>query len=212
MKIFIATLCMSAFVMTHSIAQKDPKALQILDAMSDKYRSTPSFKSEFKYLMENPDENINEGFEGVVFVKDDFYKLLMEGQEVRFDGTYVWTYSKEFEEIQVSPNEEEEEEFTISKIFDLYKTGFKYLYLESRDAGKIDVIDLVPEDLNKSYFKIRMQIVAETKALKSFKIFDKSGSRYVYEIVKFTPDNTLKDSDFTFTEKQMEGKELIDFR
>lgn len=212
MKILLAVLCLSTIVVSQGIAQKDPKALQILDAMSAKYKKTPAFKADFKYLMENPEEGINEGFQGVVWVKGDLYKLQMEGQEVRFDGTYVWTYSQEFDEVQVSPNEEEDAEFTISQIFDLYKKGYKYLYLEARDGGKTDVVDLVPEDLNKSYFKIRMQIDAATKDLKSFKIFDKSGSRYVYEIIKFTPDPSLTNANFTFSEKQLEGLELIDFR
>lgn len=197
---------------TFSLAQKDPQALQILDAMSAKYKKTPSFKAGFKYLMENPEENISEGFEGNVFVKGDKYKLVMDEQEVRFDGEYVWTYTKEFEEVSVSSNEEQQEEISISNIFNLYKTGYKYLYLESRDNGRTDVIDLVPEDTNLSYFKIRMLIDAATKSLKSFRVFDKSGSRFVYEVVSFAEAPALKDADFTWSEGELSGKELIDFR
>ena len=194
------------------MAQKDPQALKILDAMSAKYQQTPSFKAGFKYLMENPEENINEGFQGTVFVKGDLYKLAMEEQEVRFDGEFVWTYSKEFEEVSVASNEDGEQEISISNIFGLYKSGYKYLFLEARDNGATNVVDLVPEDLDLSYYKIRMQINAKDNTLKSFKIFDKSGSRYVYEVQSFAADNSLKVSDFTWTDAQLKGKELIDFR
>ena len=210
---FLTTLLAICLVFGFSAnAQKDPKARQILDAMSAKYKKTPSFKADFKYIMENPEEDINEGFEGQIFVKGDKYKLLMTEQEIRFDGENVWSYSQELDEVQVSPNDPEEEEISISNIFDIYKTGYKYLYLESRDGGKTDVIDLVPEDLDLSYFKIRMSIDASTKALKSFKVFDKSGSRYLYEVVTFSPENSLQDSNFTFSPAELKGKELIDFR
>jgi outer membrane lipoprotein-sorting protein len=211
MKLLIsAVFCIVAI--GEGIAQKDPKALQILDAMSAKYQKIPSFKASFKYIMENPEEDINEGFEGTVFVKGDFYKLSMEEQEMRYDGTNVWTFLEEDNEVSVSPYDPEDEDITLSNIFNIYKVGYKYLYLESRDNGKIDVIDLVPDDLEKSYFKIRLQIAAGTKDLKSFKVFDKSGSRYLYEVVTFAEDTSIKDGDFTYTEEQLKGKEFIDFR
>ncbi len=210
---FLATLIAVCLIAGFSAsAQKDPKAREILDAMSAKYKKTPSFKADFKYIMENPEEDINEGFEGTIFVKSDKYKLMMEEQEIRFDGENVWSYSKELNEVQISPSDPEDEEISISNIFDIYKSGYKYLYLESREGGKIDVVDLVPEDTELSYYKIRMQIVSSTKALKSFKVFDKSGSRYLYEVVTFSADTSLEDGDFTFTDKELKGKELIDFR
>lgn len=212
MKFITSSLLLSLLVLTQAFAQKDPKARTILDAMSQKYQSIPAFKADFTYTMENPQEDINEGFKGKVSVKGEKYKLSMEGQEIIFDGTNVWTYLKEDQEVTVAPKEDEEGEISLSNIFTLYKNGFKYLYLESADGGKTDVIDLVPEDLNKSYFKIRMQINSSNKELKTFKVFDKSGSRYIYEIISFTEDSSLKDSDFTFNTKANPGVEVIDFR
>ncbi|MCV9387579.1 LolA family protein [Reichenbachiella ulvae] len=212
MKLFTSSLLLSVLICTQVFAQKDPKAKSILDAMSQKYKSIPSFTADFTYTMENPEEDINEGFEGKVNVKGEKYKLAMEGQEIIFDGENVWTYLKEDKEVTVAPYEEDEGEISLSNIFTLYESGFKYLYLESRDGGKIDVVDLVPEDLNKSYFKIRMQITAANKDLVTFKVFDKSGSRYVYTITSFSKDSSLKDSDFTFNTKANPGVEVIDFR
>jgi len=212
MKSLLIASLLTLMMIGHSIAQKDPKALQILDAMSAKYKKIPAFNAEFKYTMENPEEGIDEGFQGTILIKDDKYKLIMDEQEVLFDGTDVWTFLKEDNEVTVATYEAEDEDISLSNIFNIYKSGFKYLYLESRENGKIDVVDLVPEDLEKSYYKIRMLITSSDRALQSFKIFDKSGNRYVYTIVSFKPDNTLKDQDFTFNEKNYKGVEVIDFR
>ncbi|MBU2884572.1 outer membrane lipoprotein carrier protein LolA [Gilvimarinus agarilyticus] len=212
MKFIITSLLLSVLFIGQASAQKDPKAKSILDEMSNKYKNIPSFKADFTYNMENPEADINEGFKGKVSVKGEQYKISMEGQDIMFDGENVWTYLKEDGEVTVAPFEESEEEISLSNIFTLYQSGFKYLYLESRDGGKTDVVDLVPEDLNKNYFKIRMQINAATKELKTFKVFDKSGSRYVYTIVSFQEDSSLTDADFTFNKAKNPNVEVIDFR
>jgi len=212
MKKLSITLILLAAILTNTYAQKDPAAKAILDAMSKKYQETPAFRADFNYTMENPEEDINEGFEGAVAVKDQMYRLYMGGQEIMFDGENVWTYLKEDKEVTVAPYEEDGDDISISNIFDLYEKGYKYLYLESKNNGKIDVVDLVPEDLNKSFYKIRMEISASDKALKSFKIFDKSGSRYIYTIISYKEDNSIKSTDFSFDTAANPDVEVIDFR
>jgi len=212
MKSLLTSSFLTLLIISQSIAQKDPKALIILDAMSAKYKKIPAFSAEFKYTMENPEEGIDEGFQGTILIKDDKYKLIMDDQEVIFDGTDVWTFLKDDNEVTVSTYEAEDDDITLSNIFNIYQSGFKYVYLESRENGQIDVVDLVPDDLDKSYFKIRMLITSSDRSLQSFKIFDKSGNRYVYTIVSFKPDNTLTDQDFNFNEKNYKGVEIIDFR
>ena len=45
-------------------AQYDPKALEILDAMSKKYKSIPSFEANFSVVLTNDVEKINEDIQG----------------------------------------------------------------------------------------------------------------------------------------------------
>lgn len=210
MKSLLTVCVLSLLIVGQSLAQKDPKALAILEAMSAKYKKVPAFKAQYTFNMENPEEGIDEGFEGMIYVKEDKYKIQMTEAQVFYDGKDRWTYMKEDQEVTVEVPEDEE--ISISNIFDIYKTGYKYLYLEARDNGKTDVVDLVPEDLDKEYFKIRMEISAQDQSLISFKVFDKSGSRYVYTIKTFEADNSLKDSDFVFDTKKYPKVEVIDFR
>lgn len=210
MKSLLTVCVLSLLMIGQSLAQKDPKALGILEAMSAKYKKIEAFNAQYNFSMENPDEGIDEGFEGTIFVKGDKYKIQMTEAQIYFDGTDRWTYMEEDKEVTVEVPEEEE--ISISNIFDIYKTGYKYLYLESREKGQVDVVDLVPEDLELEYFKIRMQISAKDRSLISFKVFDKSGSRYVYKIKTFQADSSLMDADFVFDAKKFPGVEVIDFR
>lgn len=195
-----------------SIAQKDEAALVILNAMSEKYQKLPAFEANFTYNIENPEEGIDEGFEGIIAVKGDKYKLNMGGQEIINDGTTVWTYLEDDNEVTISDYDDSEAEITLSNIFTIYKSGYKYLFLEERNNGTVDVVDLVPEDLEKSFFKIRMEIAKANKELLSFKVFDKSGNRYFYKINKFKSDNSITDKNFIFDINAHEGVEVIDFR
>lgn len=203
---------LSVAVLTQAIAQKDPAAKVVLDAMSAKYQKIPAFSAEFSYTMEDEGDDIDEGFRGTILVRGDKYKLIMDAQEVTFDGTDIYTYLKEENEMTISSYDPEEEEISLSNIFDMYKEGYKYVYTESKNNGTIDVVDLVPEDREKEYFKIRMEIAASDKSLMSFKVFDKSGSRYLYKVLSFKEDASITDKTFTFDKTKYSDAEVIDFR
>ena len=75
-----------------AMAQQDQAARDILDAMSNKYRTIPAFSADFTYTLENAQESLNEAFKGKITVKGVKYRLELEGQEIINDGTSIWTY------------------------------------------------------------------------------------------------------------------------
>lgn len=180
--------------------------------MSAKYQEMPAFKADFKYILENPSEDLTETFVGAVTVKDEMYRLEMEGQTIINNGETVWTYMPELNEVNISDYDPEEQEISMNNIFTLYKDGYKYLYIEESNGGKTDVVDLVPEDKSNTYFKIRLNIATADRTLQSFMVFDKNGNRYIYEIDGFEVDGSITDSFFVFDPSEYEGVEVIDFR
>lgn len=193
MKSIATIIILSLCSLFSAQAQKDPAARKVLDAMSAKYQKIPAFVADFSYTMQNDDEDIDEGFKGNILVMKDKYQLKMEGQEITFDGSDIYTYLADDEEITISEYDPEGEDISISNIFDIYKEGYKYVYAESASNGTIDIVDLVPEDRSKDYFKIRMNITTSGRDLKSFMVFDKSGSRYLYTILSFKEDASITD-------------------
>ena len=150
------------------LAQQDPKAKEILDAMSSKYKSISSFQANLNYKMTNKTEGINESYKGKISVKGDMYRLEMQDQEIYNDGTTVWTYLPNLDEpeVTIDNNNPEGGDITPSSIFNIYKEGYKYLYLKSTtiDGKNYDIVDLVPNDKNAQYFKVRIEIgVKENK-------------------------------------------------
>ena len=195
-------------------AQYDPKALEVLDAMSKKYKAVPAFEANISYTLTNEVEKINEEFKGKMTVKGDKYRLILPEQEVINDGKTLWTYLPEAKEVNIDNFDPNSDDLNPSKIFDVYKKGFKYLHMgDATEAGvACDVVDLVPEKKDAQYFKIRMNISKKDKSIQNFTMFDKSGNRYKYTISKFTPNAAITDSYFSFDVKKYPGVEIIDLR
>jgi outer membrane lipoprotein carrier protein len=195
-------------------AQYDPKALEILEAMARKYKVIPSFEANFSYTLTNDVEKINEEFKGKMTVKGDKYKLSLPEQEVVNNGSVIWTYLPDAKEVNIDNFDPNSDDLNPSKFYEIYKKGYKYLYLEDKTEGGVicEVIDLVPEKKDAQYFKVRMNIVKKDKSIQSWVMFDKAGNRYKYLITKFTPGVKVEDTFFTFDVKKYPGVEVIDLR
>ena len=197
-----------------TVAQYDEKALGILDAMSTKYKSIPAYEAVFTQTLENQQAAIDEDFSGKITVKGEKFRLDMGGQEIINDGKTVWTYIPEVNEVNIDNYNPEAGEMTPSKVYAAYKNGYKYVYLEERNEGgkSFHVIDLVPEDKNDQFFKIRLLIDQNSKMLKGWTMFDKSGNRFSYDITDFKIINEIKDAFFQFDKVKYKGVEVVDLR
>ena len=197
-----------------TFAQYDPKALETLDAMSKKYQSIPAFEVNLSYTLTNDVENVNEEFKGKITVKGDKYRLVLPEQEVINNGTTLWTYLPEAKEVNIDNYYPNSDDINPSKIFQMYKKGFKYLYIQDKTENGVacEEIDLVPEKKDAQYFKIKMYISKKDKTLQSFTMYDKSGNQFKYTLTKFNPNVNIADSFFTFDPKKYPGVEVIDLR
>jgi len=192
----------------------DPLALATLEAMSKKYKAFTSFEAGITSSMTNEVEGIKEEFKGKITVKGDKFRLVMDEQEIINNGTTVWTYLPAAKEVNIDNYDPNSEDINPSKIYEIYKKGYKYLHLGDKTEGGVQVeeIDLVPEKKDAQFFKIKMIIVKKDKSIQSWTMFDKSGNKYKYTISKFTPNVAVADALFTFDPKKYPGVEVIDLR
>ena len=206
------SLGLIVFMVTfNSSAQFDPEAELILESMSKKYKSKSAFMSTFQQNLINEVSTIDESISGTVYVKGDKYKLEIAGQIIFNDGQDLWSYSEEIMEVTVSTYDKEEQEISLTNIWDLYREGYKY-GLNVPDPQGNWVIDLEPIERGvEAFYKIRM-VISNEYDLKSFRIFEESGNQYNYIITKLIDRSDLTDDFFTFDLAQYPEVELIDFR
>jgi outer membrane lipoprotein carrier protein len=205
---------LALFLSFSASAQYDPKALEILEAMSKKYKSIPAFEANIACTLTNDVDKINEEFKGKITVKGDKFRMALPEQEVINNGVTIWTYLPEAKEVNIDNYDPGSEDVNPSKMHEVYKKGFKYLYLQDKTEGGVlcEEIDLVPEKKDAQYFKIKMFINKKEKTIQSFTLFDKGGNRYKYTISKFTPNPKVEDSYFAFDPGKYPGVEVIDLR
>lgn len=206
--LFAISLSISAF------SQYDPKALQILEAMSAKYKALSAFEANIAWNLTNEAEKVNEEFKGKITVKGDKFRLALPEQEVINNGATIWTYLPDAKEVNIDNYDPTSEDVNPSKIYEIYKKGFKYLYLQERTEGGVvcEEIDLVPEKKDSQYFKIKMLINKKDKSIQSWTMFDKSGNKFKYTLTKFVPNVKVDDTFFTFDPKKYPGVQVVDLR
>lgn len=191
--------------------QNDPKAQEILDAMSKKYKEMSGFKAKFAYALQNTESKINETAEGEIVVKGSKFRLKLGNQEIFNNGTTVWTYMKESNEVNISSYDPGEDDLNPTKIYTMYQKGYKYLLMGEQNGNSI--VDLEPLDRKNSQLsKVRIVINKKDKTIKGWKIFEKNGNRYDYNVKAFTPNIKVADSEFTFDKTKYPGVTEIDLR
>jgi outer membrane lipoprotein carrier protein len=212
------TLTSLAQTVATDLNPQDPKAKEILDAMSDKASSYKSFKADFEYTLINETESINETQKGSVMMKGkEKYKLEVAGQEIMCDGETVWTFIPDVGELQISDLPEEDEDdgnmMNPANAFHMYKNGFKYKYsgkatIDGIDADVIKMYPMNPK--GKNYHTIIVNVDKAKLELISMVVKGKDGNEYTYRLKNFTPNIDVSDSDFEFDEDRAD--DIIDLR
>ena len=146
------------------INAQDAKAESILKNLSAKAKTYDTIKASFVSLMEDKQADLNVEQKGNVIIQGEKFVLdLDENFELISDGSTLWTYSKEGNEVMIDNVEDvyDEEGIKPSEIFTVWEKDFqKYYDSEATINGKkVDVLKLTPTNpKDKSYHTVRVFI------------------------------------------------------
>lgn len=208
------TLAVLFFTGSITLAQTDQKAQEILKGVSAKYKSFNSLEADFTLTLDNPSEKIKDTQKGKVALKGNKYWVEIGGQTIVSDGKTVWTYLKDANEVQITEATNDKDAITPTNIFTVYEKGFKSKFVEEKAVkGKtMQVIELIPEDAKKPFFKVQLQIDKADKVIQSAKLFDRNGNHYIYTLENITPNSVANESIFTFNTTKYPKIEVVDLR
>jgi len=193
-------------------AQKDADAKRVLDRVSQKYKSLKAIEADFSLAMENENAGIQESQIGKIFMQSDMYRIETEDIIRTCDKKSVWTCFIEEEEVQVNEFDPEEGELSPAQLFRIYEEGFKYGINEKESGSGMTVIDLVPEDKDNPYFKIRLSVNNRTNMIDKGVVLEKSGTRYTYNMTNINTGRSFESDFFSLKESDYPGFEWTDLR
>jgi len=209
---------------TQAFAQKDAEAKTILNAVSKKFKGYTIVKADFTFVLDNPQAGGKQSQNGSLFVnsKAGKYKVTLfdpvnnaaTDQEITSDGKTQWTYAIKDKEVQVANASKADDEMNPSQLFTMYEHGYKYLYTgDEKLNGKLcAVIDLTPENTDKPFFKIRLDVDKAKQQIYRATMFDKNGAKYTYTLNTITPNVKVPDDTFVFDKAKHPGVNVEDLR
>lgn len=205
---------------------QDAKATKILEEVSAKTKTFKSIYAEFAFSTENEEMDINESNAGMIKVKGQKYNLKMKGLkgsdqeeevilEVFSDGTTLWNYMKDGNQVTISEIDEEGDELIDpSTIFTIYERGFRSEFVEEKKMnGKtVSIINLYPDSDEHEVTKIELAIDKSSQMISSAALHATDENLYRIVVSKLETSTEFPDSDFVFNKANYGDVEEIDFR
>ncbi len=191
------------------------KAKAILEQVTKEYNQYNTIEAKFSYTLENKKrENFKEVEEGKIKLKGNKFRINLGSYLVICDSENVWTYLKDAKEVQINDYKPGEMKINPKEMFTIYKEGFLYGYKgrNTIDGKSMHTIELTPENKEKSYYKVRLQVEPKTYKIRKTKIFEKDGSIFTYDIKSYNINKALPDKQFEFKKQNYPNVTVVDLR
>jgi outer membrane lipoprotein-sorting protein len=180
---------------------RDPQAQALLNQMSAKANGYSNMVLEFKYALDNHEENIHQETRGDITLVGYKYVLNILGITRIFDGEKLITISPEDEEVTISKqNTVEENTITPSELLNFYKEGYNYKMdiIQNVKGRKIQYIKLNPIDSNSEISYVLLGIDTTTKHVYKLIEIGNNATETTLTINTFKTNQPLSKSLFTF--------------
>lgn len=194
------------------IDAQDATASKILGNVSRTYQTYKTIKAGFTINIKNAQSSNSIKQSGTLYLKGKKFRINLTDQEIYCDGKTMWTYFKEENEVQITKYDPNNQEINPSEIFTIYEKGFDYKYVgETLVAGKkTQKIELTPQNKNKPYFKVKLNIDKASHKIVNMAVLNKNGVNSTYNITSFSSNLTMNDTFFKFDPKSKPGVVIID--
>lgn len=193
---------------------QDNKSNEILNKLSKTYKTYKSVKASFTVTIYNKKSNTKVRQTGKLYQKGKKFRVNMSGQEIYCDGKTIWTYIDGANEVQVSKFDAKSMDINPSEIFTIYEKGFVHKYGGQKVVGTktLDIVELIPTDKSKGYFKVKLGIDKLANKVKEMVVYSKNGLETTYAINELDANVPINESYFKFNTKDKPGVIVIDLR
>ena len=186
---------------TFVFSQNTNDAKKLLDKVNTIAKSYDNISIDFKYVLVNIEEDINQETRGNVIMQGDKYLLNILGVTRIFDGDTLYSISPEDEEVTVSSeNSQDENTITPSKMLSFYEDGYNYKMdiVQNVTGRKIQYVKLSPIDSNSEINHVLLGIDVNTKHIYNLIEVGANKTKTTLTVNSFKTNEPLSKTLFTF--------------
>ncbi|MBR5146868.1 MAG: outer membrane lipoprotein carrier protein LolA [Bacteroidales bacterium] len=190
-----------------SIKVSAQSAEEFLNSVIEKNKSYEDISIIFNYRYGTKEEVSNK-MKGYAYMKGEAYLLKIDGQEMISDGSTLWTYLIDEQEVMISDvNEDNNSPLAIINSFS------ENVNVSFEHCSDADLTHLLITEKEATTFK-SISLYVKNKDLKihEIDINNLDDSYLIYSIESFHTNQNLPDSMFIFDEKIHPNVEVIDMR
>lgn len=189
-KIFLAFIigCSALFY-----AQKtDAKAKNILEAVSNNYKSKKSIYFKFIYSTGSGKSAKNQT--GIFYASKNKYKFKVMGNEQIFDGKKIYNINEEEQEITIAKASANDVFLSPIGYLDSYKKGYNTSYIGKKNQQ--DIIKLIPTQ-NNGIKQVLLYINSNKKQIEKIEQYGKNSLVSII-ISQYKENPNIQESIFSF--------------
>ncbi|MCX6205824.1 MAG: outer membrane lipoprotein carrier protein LolA [Bacteroidetes bacterium] len=207
-KIYLPFLTLLIFL-NSTIAQNDPNAKKVLDAVSAKVKSFKGITANFSIKSVSSKGKDNTAKTGTIAIKGQKYWLKQGKNEIICDGTNIYNFDGN-KTITKSLLEESNQTLSPQNLLsNFYDKDFNYKLIST--AGNVNEIELTPIDKRKSFQKVNIFIDKKKSMITKAKVLDKSNNTLEFVLSNLNTAANLPDPNFQFVRsKYPKDAEILD--
>lgn len=194
-------MCWMVISLVAAGQEQDPKV--ILDKMSSVYKAMPGYEIGFVQKILSESEVVDR-LTGEASVSKDKFMIKFQDQHIYCNGTVLWTYLVESQELTISNFEPDEAVINPSNVYDIYKEGFTYEYKRQDEINGelVHVVELTSTDEDADFTNVIMYIGQKDSYLRAWDLVDYAGAKTAFEVSSFKPNVTFAEGFFEFDEEK----------
>ena len=197
-----------AFLFAAQAVNAQNNAEAIIRLLVNQLKSHKNMEMTFNYQFSPDGQKVDESEKGHAWLQGEAYKVEMSDQQTISDGTTIWTYFVDAEEVMVS-NASEGSDNTPLKVLTSLDESY-VATLTGIDAKGIATVELA--NPAGQYKRVTLKINTKKVELKSADIYFEDGNKLVIDVEEMKFDQELGDKFFTFDTKKHPNVDVIDMR
>lgn len=199
------------FVFTQFVsAQKDPNAKAILDKMSANIKNAKGATANFSYAVKNKKGESQGAAQGKLIVSGNKYYIKQGDNEIISNGTQLWSYDKNTNEVNVSTPSAASSSINPDKLLTGSFSPTDFNYKLAAAEGGLHHIVLTPADARKNFKQIDLYVSKAQNMITKASVVDKSGSTTFFQLSNIKTNVAIPASQFEFNKVAHPGVEVID--